>query len=145
MHLFLDRNKSSNNVKLIIKLKNLARFIRLPIIIITDLPSINHKKNNFFNNRPTLTDLDPIYEYCDTMIFTHRNGYYEEVNFDSKISKKESVEIIIPKQYFNGEGITNLMFNQELGKFINNPLITSNIVKKESVITTPISNDDVPF
>lgn len=137
INFFLEKN--SNNDKLIIQIKNLAILIRLPIIIIADLPSINLKNKFSSHNKPALADLEPIYEYCDTVLFTYRTGRYEDVY-------NESIEISIPKQYFNGEGTTNLMFNQELGKFICNPLPPPKVVKNDLLIPKPIFNDDdVPF
>lgn len=143
-------HSDENNRMVMARLKNLSRLIRLPIILVADLPT---PKNEYrrSNMHPSLNDLGVIYDFCDTIIFLHRDEHYGILEDENGSSKRGVADVIISKQYLGFTGKTNLKFDQLLNKFTSDNDMndtTENLTQKlfeNKPTSTIIDEEDIPF
>jgi replicative DNA helicase len=97
------------------KLKALAREIRSPILLISDLPRTLDSRAD---RRAMLNDLGDIDRFADEVLFLYRGAIYnKDDSFDPEV-----VEVIVAKQKDGGPvGTVRLNFCQSTGKFENIP------------------------
>jgi replicative DNA helicase len=97
------------------RLKGLAREIRTPILVITDLTRTLEAR---IDKRPTLSDLSELGEIdrqADLVLFLYRHAMY-----NSEFSETEVAEVIVAKQRDGSPtGTVRLGFRKEIGKFEN--------------------------
>lgn len=97
------------------RLKGLAREIRSPILVLTDL---SRKLEARPDKRPTLGDLGELGEidrHADLVLFLHRDERYR-----SEFSETEIAEVIVAKQRDGSPtGTVRLGFRKDFGKFEN--------------------------
>lgn len=97
------------------RLKGLAREIRAPILVITDLSRTLEAR---LDKRPTLGDLSELGEidrHADLVLFLYRHAMY-----NSEFSETEVAEVIVAKQRDGSPtGTVRLGFRKEIGKFEN--------------------------
>ncbi len=93
------------------KLKNLAKELHCPILVLSDLPRNIETR---LDKRPVIGDLADIDGHADLILFLYRNYLYN----DADTSEAELAEVIVAKQR-NGSptGTVRLAFNRRIGKF----------------------------
>lgn len=95
--------------------KGLAREIRAPILVITDLSRTLEAR---LDKRPTLgdlSDLGDIDKHADLVLFLYRDAMY-----NSEFSETEIAEVIVAKQRDGAPtGTVRLGFRKKIGKFEN--------------------------
>ena len=96
-------------------LKNLARELNIPVILLSQLPNtIKQRKNKL----PDLSDLKEMYtleQYADIIILIHRDGYEKRV----KLGKNNNYKIIIAKNRHDEPVLFFLEFQRDIAKFKN--------------------------
>lgn len=102
------------------KLKSLAREIRSPILVLSDVP--RHVESRA-DKRPMLSDLGNIEEYADLVLFLYR-----EIMYWGESSVTEVAEVIVAKQKDGSPtGTVRLGFKKRIGKFENMGPVAENI------------------
>lgn len=108
-------HQGSDIVDICRRLKGLAREIRSPILVFTDL---NRNVEFRPDKRPTLSDLGEMGEidrFADLIIFLYRDAMYR-----SATAETEVVEVIVAKQRDGSPtGTVRLGFRNRVGKFQN--------------------------
>lgn len=101
----------ADTVSICRKLKALAREIRSPILLISDLPRTLESR---VDKRPTLRDLGDIDRFADVVLFLYRSS-----NYDRRFAADtEVVEVIVANQRGGGPtGTVRLNFHSPSGAF----------------------------
>ncbi|WP_396434473.1 DnaB-like helicase C-terminal domain-containing protein [Limnohabitans sp.] len=95
------------------KIKSLAREIRSPILLISDLPRTLHSRAD---KRPTLNDLGDIDRFADVVLFLYRGSNYDR----RYATDPEVVEVIVANQRDGGPtGTVRLNFHAPSGALAN--------------------------
>lgn len=111
-HIGVSNMSVADPVNLCRQLKALAREIRSPIIVISDLSRALESRAD---KRPFLDDLGEIDRFADVVLFLHREALYKR-----DYSDPEAVEVIVAKQKDGGPvGTVRLNFHPVSGKFEN--------------------------
>jgi replicative DNA helicase len=93
-------------------LKILARDIRLPVVLLTQLPSGLERRHD---RRPLLSDFElsePMEQFADMVMFLYRDEYYNPDSDDKGIA-----EIIVGKHRNGPTGKVQLAFLESFGRF----------------------------
>jgi replicative DNA helicase len=95
------------------KLKSLAREIRSPILLISNLPRTLHSRAD---KRPTLNDLGDMDRFADVVLFLYRGSNYDR----RYATDPEVVEVIVANQRDGGPtGAVRLSFHAQSGALAN--------------------------
>ena len=104
-----------NSSEILKSLKNLAKELNIPIIVISKLDSSIELR---LDKRPFLFDLENpgvMEYYADIVFFIYRDEFYNETKED----EKGLTEIIVAKNKDKPTGCCKLFFNKETVTFLN--------------------------
>lgn len=120
----LMANKEQQVADISRRLKNLAKELNIPIILISQL---NRDKMKPFPVLSRLRDSGQIEEAADMVIFIYRASYYDIIEYDDGTPANGKAMIIIAKGRNTGTGRFYLDFNEQLTKFSDETDITEQI------------------
>ena len=107
-------NKEQQTAQITRRLKNLAKELNIPIILLSQL---NRDKINPFPKLSRLRDSGQIEEAADLVIFVYRPEYYGEELFKDGSLSEGRAQIIIAKGRNTGIGTFYVKFHKEITKF----------------------------
>lgn len=94
------------------KFKSLARLLRIPIILISNVSDTSENVIEWRND-PKLYLIGPLATYADTVLSPYRLDFYELGRLDTEY---EVVRIKVLKHYFGSLGSIDLKYNRQTGK-----------------------------
>lgn len=115
-------NRQEEISKITEYLKNLAKKLNIPIIVLSQLNRDVEKREGFVGKRPRLSDLresGAIEAYADAVIFIHRPEYYHIYTDDNGRDLHGMAQIIIAKHRKGATADVLLTFRGEFTRFEN--------------------------
>lgn len=109
-------NKEQQTAMITRRLKNLAKELSIPIILISQL---RRDQINPFPRLSRLRDSGQIEEAADIVIFVYRAEYYGEHSFEDGMLAEGKAQIIIAKGRNTGTGMFYVNFDKRLTKFFD--------------------------
>jgi replicative DNA helicase len=138
---------NEQNRKILGKFKNIARLLRIPIILVSEI-NVNDNKYRFSESRrPILSNLGIVARNVDSVISIHREEYFGIYEDEFGDSLNGNAEILIQTHVSGETGMAQIKYDSLTGNF-EQVDETNNEIGSE-IINTKMGNlnedDDIPF